>query len=457
MRAICLNFQVHQPFRFRRYRFFDIGNDHYYYDDYSNETILRKAADRSYLPTNKILLKLIRKYKGSFKVSFSLSGIALEQFELYAPEVLDSFIELAETGQVEFLAEPYAHSLVSIKNPEMFRQQVEKHSAMIQKYFGMQPKVLHNTEKIYSDDIGMMAADMGFNAMITEGPKHVLAWKSPNFLYCSAVNPRLKLLLRNFQLSDDLSFRFGNQNWSEYPLTSEKFVAWLTANPKDEVINLFMEYDVFGGVQAESTGIFNFLTELPEVVSKHSKLKFATPSEVVEALQPVSMVSVPHPISWSNEERDLSIWLGNELQQEAFNKLYQLESRVKQVDDHALLKDWEYLQVCNHFYYMNTKFFTDGGQHKVYNPFSSPYEAFINYMNVLSDFELRLNSFVPENKVEKEIAALNKLLAEKEEKLRKYELEIKNLQTGKRKASVKLLKPASTRTTKTATKSRKKD
>lgn len=456
MKAICLNFQIHQPFRFRRYRFFDIGNDHYYYDDYSNETILRKMADHAYLPANKILLDLITKYKDKFKVSFTISGTALEQFELYAPELLDSFIELAETGQVEFVAEPYAHSLAALKSPELFKAQVEKHVALMEKLFGQRPSVLCNSEKVYSDEIGDIAAEMGFKAMITEGAKHVLGWKSPNYLYCSASNPRLKLLMRNFQLSDDLSFRFSNQAWSEYPLTPAKFVNWLDDDKKNEVINLFVDYEAFGVYQPESSGIFKFLEELPKTVFKKAGLKFATPTEVADSLQPVAAVEVSHPISWSNEERDLSVWLGNELQQEAFDKLYRLQQKMKNVTDAALVKDWEYLQVCDHFYYMNTRFFTDGNAQRTYNPFESPYEAFINYMNVLSDFELRLNSFVPENKIEKEIAALNKLLEEKEEKLKKYEVELRNLQTGKGKKN-RTTKPATNKPKKTATKSVKKD
>ncbi|PTN07298.1 glycoside hydrolase family 57 protein [Mangrovibacterium marinum] len=456
MRAICLNFQIHQPFRFRRYRFFDIGNDHYYYDDYSNETILRKMADHAYLPANKILLALINKYKNKFKVSFTISGPALEQFELYAPELLDSFVELAETGQVEFLAEPYAHSLVCLKDAEQFKAQVKKHQDLMEQYFGQRPTVLCNSEKIYSDEIGDLAAQMGFKAMLTEGAKHVLGWKSPNYLYCSAANPRLKLLMRNFQLSDDLSFRFSNQAWSEYPLTPEKFASWMDDEPKDEVINLFLDYDALGGFQPESSGIFKFLEELPKAVFKKTNFCFATPGEVADKLQPVAAVEVSHPIAWSNEERDLSVWLGNELQQEAFDKLYQLQPRMQTVTDAELVKDWEYLQACNHFYYMNTRFFTDGNAQRTYNPFESPYEAFINYMNVLSDFELRLNSFVPESKIEKEIAALNKLLEEKDEKLRKYELELKNLTTGKPKKN-RTSKPGTNKPKKTATKSVKKD
>lgn len=440
MKAICFYFQVHQPFRFRRYRFFDIGNDHYYYDDYTNETILRKVADHCYLPANKLMLELINKHKGSFKVSYSISGIALEQFELYAPEVLDSFRALADTGQVEFLAETYSHSLVSLKCPEIFEEQVKRHSEALQKYFGQKPTVFRNTELIYSDEIGTKVAELGFKAMLTEGAKHILGWKSPNYLYCNAINPRLKVLMRNFRLSDDIAFRFSNQAWNEYPLTPKKFVNWMKDNPKDEIINLFMDYETFGEHQWESTGIFRFLQELPDAVFKNSDFKFSTPSEIADQFQPVSLVSVLHPVSWADEERDVTAWLGNEMQQEAFNKLYELRSRVAKVTDDELLKDWDYLQVSDHFYYMCTKFFSDGAVHNYFNPYESPYEAFINYMNVLSDFVIRLNHVAPETHVEKEILALNKKLQEKDEKLKKYETEIKNLLTKKKKkkaASVK--------------------
>jgi alpha-amylase len=433
MRAICFYFQVHQPFRYRRYRFFDIGNDHYYYDDYANETILRKIADRCYLPANKMMLDLITKHKGKFKIAFSISGTALEQFELYAPEVLDSFQELAKTGQVEFLAETYSNSLVALKSKELYKKQVERHAQAIHKYFGQHPQVLRNTELIYSDDIGALTAEMGFKGAITEGAKHILGWKSPNYLYCNAINPRLKVLMRNYKLSDDLAFRFSNQAWNEYPLTADKFVRWMDGDQKDEIINLFMHYETFGEHQLAETGIFRFMEELPDAVFKNSKLQFATPSEIVDQFQPVSMVSVPHAISWADEERDLTAWLGNEMQQEAFDKLYELKDRMEQVNDPELLKDWSYLQVSDHFYYMSTKFFSDGEIHSYFNPYESPYEAFINYMNVLSDFKLRLNTFVPESEMEHKIAAMNKMIAEKEEKLKKYEAEIVRLQQKKKK------------------------
>jgi len=432
MKSICFYFQVHQPFHYRRYRFFDIGNDHYYYDDYSNETIIRKVADQCYLPANKMMLKLITKHKGKFKIAFSISGLALEQFELYAPEVLDSFKALADTGYVEFLSETYSHSLASLKNKELFVKQIKEHDQLIEKYFGQKPTVFRNTELIYSDDIGEIIADMGFMAMLTEGPRHILGWKSPNYMYVNAINPELKILMRNYKLSDDISFRFANRDWSEYPLTPEKFVGWLNVLDKDDFCNLFIDYETFGDNQSVDTGIFEFMKQLPEAVFKLSDLTFATPSEVSSNFQPVSVVNVPLPISWADEERDLTSWLGNEIQVEAFRNLYELSDRMNKVTDFELIKDWNNLQSSDHFYYMCTKFFSDGEVHKSFNPYESPYEAFLNYMNVLSDFKLRLNNLLPESELEKEIVALNRRLEEKEEKLKKYEAELKSVQTKKK-------------------------
>ncbi len=428
MKSICFYFQVHQPFRYRRYRFFDIGNDHYYYDDYANESILRKVADRCYLPANKMMLELINKHKGKFKIAYSISGLAIEQFELYAPEVLDSFKALADTGCVEFLSETYAHSLVSLKNKDLFRKQIQEHDQLIEKYFGQKPTVFRNTELIYSDEIGEVIADMGYKAMITEGARHILGWKSPNYLYVNAINPRLKVLMRNYKLSDDLAFRFSNQGWNEFPLTAEKYVGWMKNMGKDEIFNIFLDYETFGEHLSAETGIFSFMEHLPDAVFTNSKITFAIPSEIATKFQPVSIVNVPLPISWADEERDLSAWLGNELQDEAFNKVYELADRMSRVTDSAMIKDWNYLQASDHFYYMCTKFFSDGEVHKYFNPYESPYEAFINYMNVLSDFKLRLNTFAPESKSQLEIAGLNKILEEKEAKLKKYEAEIISLQ-----------------------------
>ncbi len=423
MKTICLYFQVHQPFRYRRYRFFDIGNDHYYYDDYANETILRKVADNCYLPANQILLEAINRNKGQFKVAFSLSGIALEQFRIYAPEVIESFKALAQTGCVEFLSETYSHSLVSLMNNDGFAEQVKRHDDLIESLFGMRPKVFRNTEMIYSDYIGETVYNMGFKAMLTEGARHILGWKSPNFLYCNAINPRLKILMRNYKLSDDIAFRFSNKAWAEYPLTAEKYVDWLEKqDSKEEVINLFMDYETFGEHQKKATGIFDFLGALPDAIVRSNRLNFGTPSEIADSLQPVAAVHVNHPISWADEERDLSAWLGNELQNEAFNKLYSLIDRMKECDNPDLKKDWDYLQISDHFYYMCTKFFSDGEVHMYFNPYESPYEAFINYMNVLSDFKLRLEAHIPQNEVDQQISALKKMLAEKDAKIQKLEL-----------------------------------
>jgi alpha-amylase len=427
MRTICLYFQVHQPFRLRTYRFFDIGNDHYYYDDYSNESILRKVADKSYLPANKLMLDLINKNKGKFKVAYSISGLAIEQFKLYAPEVLDSFKKLADTGQVEFLAETYSHSLASLKNSDEFVQQVNEHKQLIKELFGQEPTVFRNTELVYSDDIGAAVYKMGFKAMLTEGAKHVLGWKSPNYLYCNAIEPRLKVLLKNFKLSDDIAFRFSDQSWQDFPLTAEKFTSWLNQVPQDEeTVNLFMDYETFGEHQWAETGIFNFLEALPEAVLKEGNFTFSTPSEVADKLQVVSAVHVPNPISWADEERDLSAWLGNEMQQEAFNKLYDLRDNVYQTNNSELIQDFRYLQVSDHFYYMSTKFFSDGEVHSYFNPYDTPYEAFINYMNVLSDFKIRVDA-AQDSKKGDEISRLSKIIKEKNDSIQKYEKEISRL------------------------------
>jgi len=429
MKTVCLFFQIHQPFRHRRYRFFDIGNDHYYYDDFTNEAILRNIAQKSYLPTNKLLLKLAKQYEGKFKAAFSISGLALEQFSLYAPEVIQSFQKLAKTGCIEFLSETYSHSLSSLKHKTIFEQQVKLHDKIIFELFGVKPRIFRNTEMIYSDKIGAQIAEMGYNAILTEGAKQVLGWKSPNYVYVNAINPRLKVLMRNFKLSDDIAFRFSNTNWAEYPLTADKFVNWLEkANPKEELFNLFLSYGSFGERQPKESGIFDFLEKFSMQVANHSKLKFATPSEVIEELQPVSAESVPHPISWADNERDLTAWLGNGMQKEAFEKLYNLRHQIAKCTETEMIKDWNYLQASDHFYYMSTKYFSDGEVHSYFNPFDSPYEAFINYMNVLSDFKIRLNTFVPEDEVENEISALQKIVAEKEEKIRKLEATVSALE-----------------------------
>lgn len=408
-KSICLYFQVHQPDRLRLYRFFDIGREEYYYDDFANKTILRRVADRCYLPANKLMLELIKKYNGSFKITYSISGTAIEQFQKYTPEVIESFKELAATGCVEFLAETYSHSLASLISEGEFKEQVELHSKTIEALFGVKPKVFRNTELIYSDTIGEAVSNMGYSAMLTEGAKHILGWKSPNYIYTNAINPRLKLLLKNFVLSDHIAFRFSNRSWEHWPLTSDKFATWISeALSNDEVVNLFMDYETFGEHQDASTGIFEFLRHLPENILSSTNFVFDTPSGICKRHQPVAPLHVPFPISWADEERDTSAWLGNELQNEAFSKLYSIEEAVKKCDNKEITNNFRKLQQSDHFYYMCTKFFSDGAVHKYFNPYDTPYEAFINYMNVLSDFMLRVEKPKKEKAVTKKTVIKNK-------------------------------------------------
>ena len=394
-KSICLYFQVHQPSRLRLYRFFDIGKDSHYYDDFANRTILRRVAQRCYLPMNALLLEMIGRYKGQFKVAFSISGTVIEQFDRYAPEVIESFRKLADTGCVEFLSETYYHSLASLASPDEFKHQVMKHKETVENYFGVTPKAFRNTELIYSDSIGEMVYGMGFKTMLTEGAKHVLGWKSPNYLYSGAMAPKLKLLLKNSSLSDDIAFRFSDKSWPDWPLTGEKYLSWIKASAQnDEIINLFMDYETFGEHQKAQSGIFDFMRYFPEVVLNDGEFEFVTPSQAARKHEPVGVLDVPDPISWADEERDVTAWLGNELQNDAFSKLYSLSEKLSIVNDDALWSDFGHLQESDHFYYMCTKFFSDGAVHKYFNPYDTPYEAFINYMNVLSDFILRVDDAI---------------------------------------------------------------
>ena len=381
-KSICLYFQVHQPNRLRLYRFFDIGKDSHYYDDFANR--------------NELLLDLIRAHKGQFKVAFSISGSVIEQFDRYAPEVIDSFRKLAGTGCVEFLAETYYHSLASVASPSEFRRQVEKHKAAIEHYFGVTPKSFRNTELVYSDEIGSEVYDMGFKTMLTEGAKHVLGWKSPNYVYSGALAPKLKLLLRNYTLSDDIAFRFSDKNWQDWPLTGDKFLGWIKASAQnDEIVNLFMDYETFGEHQKAQSGIFDFMRYFPDVVIKDGEFEFVTPEQAGKKHKAVAQLDVPDPISWADEERDITAWLGNELQSDAFQKLYSVSEKIALIDENdQLWSDFGHLQESDHFYYMCTKFFSDGAVHKYFNPYDTPYEAFINYMNVLSDFILRVDDAI---------------------------------------------------------------
>lgn len=386
MKNLCLYFQVHQPYRLKRYHFFDMGKDHFYFDDYLNRLVMQRVAEDSYLPMNNLLLKLIKEKGFGVRVSFSLSGTAIEQFKEYAPAVLDSFKELAATGSVEFLSETYAHSLSALKNTDEFRRQVELHSNTIFELFGQRPSVFRNTELIYSDAIGETVREMGYRTILTEGTRNVLGWKSPNYLYANPSVQDLKLMLRNYKLSDDIAFRFPNKDWCEYPLTSDKFMEWIRSE-KGEIVNLFMDYETFGEhVKAES-GIFQFMESFISQVVASSDIEMKTPSQIAQECQSVALLHVPYPISWADEERDLTAWLGNELQDEAFSKLYTLAPMVEELNDADINRQWNALQASDHFYYMCTKWFSDGDVHNYFNPYDSPYEAFMNYMNIFSDFK----------------------------------------------------------------------
>ncbi|HNR27070.1 MAG TPA: glycoside hydrolase family 57 protein [Bacteroidales bacterium] len=389
-KTLCLYFQVHQPYRLRQYRFFDIGKNHDYFDEFTNKTIMGRVASRCYIPANRIILDLIKEFDGAFRVAYSISGIALEQMEQFAPAALESFQELARTGHVEFLAETYSHSLSSLISPRKFKDQIKVHVKAVEQYFGQKPKTFRNTELIYSDTIGEMVGGMGFTTMLTEGARHIMGWKSPDYLYVNALNPKLKLLLRNFRLSDDIAFRFSNKSWADWPLTAEKYAGWIAgALEKDDIVNIFMDYESFGEHQPASSGIFDFLKAMPGMILHHTNLEILTPSQAADKHQPIAPLNVPYAISWADEERDISAWLGNELQSEAFKNLYKIEDQVRQSNDPDLQRDFRRLQASDHFYYMCTKFFSDGDVHKYFNPYDTPYEAFINYMNVLSDITLR--------------------------------------------------------------------
>ncbi|HIX02732.1 MAG TPA: glycoside hydrolase family 57 protein [Candidatus Odoribacter faecigallinarum] len=396
-RTLCLYFQVHQPIRLRKYHFFDIGKYSDYYDDFANRSFTKKIAERCYLPANRVLLELIKKYGKNFKVAFSITGLAIEQFRKYAPEVIDSFKALAGTGCVEFLAETYSHSLACLVDETEFKHQVKRHADLMKELFGMKPVTFRNTELVYSDEIGEMVAKMGYTTMLTEGARHILGWKSPNYLYTNSINPKLKLLLKNFRLSDDIAFRFSDRQWDQWPLTAEKYVSWLDA-ADGEIVNLFMDYETFGEHQNAETGIFDFLAALPGQVFSASDFEFLTPKEAAAKHQPVAPLHVPYPISWADEERDLTAWLGNELQNEAFEELYKVRDKVNALKDESLTHDYNCLQASDHFYYMCTKLFADGDIHRYFTPYDTPYEAFINYMNVLSDFILRVEREYKEKK-----------------------------------------------------------
>jgi len=391
MVSVCFYFQVHQPFRLKKYSVFDIGNNSDYFDEEKNKEIIKKVAKKCYLPTNKLLLKLIKRHEGKFKVSFSISGVALEQFEKYAPEVLHSFRELAKTGQVEFLSETYHHSLSFLFDKQEFKQQVLMHKQKIKDLFDQEPKVFRNTELVYNNELANFVQGMGYNAILAEGADHILGWKSPNFIYTPKTAENMKLLLKNYKLSDDVAFRFSNKGWNEHPLTVEKYGRWISENNgKGHLINLFMDYETFGEHQWEDTGIFEFMEKLPEEILKHPDNDFVTVSEAAEKYPSVAELDIHNFMSWADVERDLSAWLGNSLQNSAAQELYKIGTIVKKTGDPALLSDWRKLTTSDHFYYMCIKWFSDGDVHKYFNPYDTPYEGFITFMNVLNDIIIRV-------------------------------------------------------------------
>ena len=391
MPSVCLYFQVHQPYRLRPFSFFDIGNNHVYDDEENNRAILNKIADKCYLPTNAILLTLIKKYHGAFRLAFSLTGIVLEQLEKYRPDVLASFQRLAETGCVEFLSETYFHSLAFIFSPREFQEQVSLHRDKIRSLFGWKPVTFRHTELIYNNALASLVEEMGYRAILAEGADKILGWRSPNFLYRPVGCTKIKLLLKNYRLSDDIAFRFSDSQWVEYPLLADKFAHWLHQLPAGgEIVNLFMDYETFGEHQWQETGIFDFLRALPQEIFSHADFRFQTPAEVVRDHEPVAELDVPELTSWADTERDLTAWLGNAMQQDALRNLYALEATVRRPKNQALRQAWRKLQTSDHFYYMCTKWLADGDVHKYFNPYESPYDAFINYMNVLDDFSGRL-------------------------------------------------------------------
>ena len=425
MKTICLYFEMHQIIHLRRYRFFDIGTDHYYYDDYENERTVTDIAERSYMPALNTLLSMIKENGKFFKVAFSLSGVGIEQLEMHAPQVLEKLQELNETGCVEFLAEPYSHGLSSLINEETFAADVKKQMQKMKEYFGQTPKVLRNSSLIYSDDIGMQAAQMGFKGMLTEGAKHVLGWKSPHYVYNCAMAPGLKLLLRDINLSDDISLRFNNSEWEGYPLFADTYINQIARLPEEEqVINIFMELSALGIAQPLSSNILDFIHALPSC-AKAQGITFSTPTEICMKMKSVGSLDVPDTLSWVDEERDISCWLGNPMQREAFNKLYSVADRVRIANDARINQDWDYLQASNNFRFMTTKPSNVGLDRGIY---TSPFDAFTNYMNVIGDFINRVNRLYPEEIDNEQLESLLTTIRNQGEEIENKEKEIIRLQ-----------------------------
>ena len=445
MKTICLYFEIHQIIHLKRYRFFDIGTDHYYYDDYENERSITDIAERSYMPALSAIQDMIRENGQYFKVAFSLSGTGIEQLEMHAPQVLEKLQQLNDTGCVEFLAEPYSHGLSSLANEESFAADVKKQAKKIEEYFGKTPTVLRNSSLIYSDDIGAQAAALGFKGMLTEGAKHVLGWKSPHYVYNCAMAPNLKLLLRDVELSDDISLRFNNSEWDGYPLFADAYINRIAALPAEEqVINIFMELSALGIAQPLSSNILEFMKALP-ACAKEKGITFSTPSEIFGKLKAVDTLNVPDTLSWVDEERDVSCWLGNPMQREAFNKLYSVADRLRIANDPRINQDWDYLQASNNFRFMTTKPSNVGLDRGIY---SSPFDAFTNYMNILGDFINRVNALYPVDIDNDELESLLTTIKNqgdeiemKDKEITRLQAKVEKMQAAENKLKEKLDKP----------------
>lgn len=425
MKTVCLYFEIHQNIHLKRYRFFDIGTDHYYYDDYENARSITETAERSYVPALKALIEMAEANPGEFKCAISLSGCAIEQLENHAPQCIELLQQLNDTGCVEFLAETYSHGFSSLKNEDTFRDEVHRLCKKVKSLFGQDPKIFRNSCLIYSDDIGELVASMGFKGILAEGAKHVLGWKSPHFVYNCCRDPRLKLLLRDYSLSEDISFRFNDSSWNEYPLFADTYADWIAQLPEEEqVINIFMELCALGIFQPLSSNILDFMKALPAQFKKRG-ITFSTPSEICGRVKSAGDLTVTYPTSWVDEERDLSPWLGNVMQREAIDKLYSIADRVRICRDRRLMQDFDYLQASNNLRFMSTKPNSYGGYRGIYD---SPYDAFTNYMNILGDFITRVNDRYPLDIDNEELNSLLTTIKNQGEELEVKDKEISKLQ-----------------------------
>lgn len=454
MKTICLYFEIHQIIHLKRYRFFDIGTDHYYYDDYENERSINDIVERSYMPALNTLEEMIKEGNGYFKVAFSLSGVGIEQLEMHAPQIIEKLQAMNQTGCVEFLAEPYSHGLSSLIDSECFTKDVRKQCDKIKEYFGKTPTVLRNSSLIYSDDIGLMAANMGFKGMLTEGAKHVLGWKSAHYVYHCALAPKLKLLLRDIKRSDDISLRFNNAEWEGYPMFADQYIDSIAKLPEgSQVINIFMELSALGIAQPLSSNILDFIHALPKFAQAKG-ITFSTPSEICRNVKSVAALDVPDALSWVDEERDVSCWLGNPMQREAFEKLYSVAERVRIADDPRINQDWDYLQASNNFRFMTTKPSNVGLDRGIY---SSAFDAFTNYMNILGDFITRINDRYSTDIDNEQLNSLLTTIKNEGEEIAMKDKEIARLQAKieKMEAAAKLSKTADVDKKKPATTGRR--